>query len=143
MFSVYKNHPVRTQRERCAQTIADLLMSAISLHEPCFATVVAQPISARAVIPSLTYRSGIHPLLSIANAAGMMVNPVLTPGFDAQCNRRIRAGKFAVDPAAQVQGRHVLVIDDIWTTGSNARSAALALRRAGAAAISVLVIGRW
>jgi orotate phosphoribosyltransferase len=42
-----------------------------------------------------------------------------------------------------VQGHHVLVLDDMWTTGSNAQSAALALRRAGAAAVSVMVVGRW
>jgi orotate phosphoribosyltransferase len=37
----------------------------------------------------------------------------------------------------------VLILDDVWTTGSNAQSAALAVRRAGAAAVSVLVVGRW
>ena len=37
----------------------------------------------------------------------------------------------------------MLVLDDTWTTGSNAQSAALTLRRAGAAAVSVMVVGRW
>ena len=40
-------------------------------------------------------------------------------------------------------GKHVLVIDDVWTTGCNAQSAALMLRRAGAAAVTVMVVGRW
>lgn len=36
----------------------------------------------------------------------------------------------------------VLLIDDTWTTGGNAQSAALALRAAGASKVAVMVIGR-
>jgi orotate phosphoribosyltransferase len=53
----------------------------------------------------------------------------------------VDADKFIVDGA--VTGQHVVVIDDVWTTGSNAQSASLALRRAGASAVSVIVIARW
>ena len=42
-----------------------------------------------------------------------------------------------------LDAQHVLILDDVWTTGSNAQSAALAARRAGAAAVSVMVVGRW
>jgi orotate phosphoribosyltransferase len=55
----------------------------------------------------------------------------------------------AVDPdhftcAVQLpQGSHVLLIDDTWTTGGHAQSAVLALRKAGAARVSVLVVARW
>jgi hypothetical protein len=51
--------------------------------------------------------------------------------------------KFALAPAARLDGQHVLILDDVWTTGSTAQSAALAVRRAGAAAISIMVVGRW
>lgn len=40
-------------------------------------------------------------------------------------------------------GRHVLVVDDTWATGSRAQSAALALKSAGAEAVTVLVLARW
>ena len=36
----------------------------------------------------------------------------------------------------------VLLIDDTWTTGGNAQSAALALRSAGAAKVAIVVVGR-
>jgi predicted amidophosphoribosyltransferase len=36
----------------------------------------------------------------------------------------------------------VLLIDDTWTTGGNAQSAALALRAAGAEKVAIVVIGR-
>jgi len=42
-----------------------------------------------------------------------------------------------------LSSQHVLILDDVWTTGSTAQSAALAVRRAGAAAVSVMVVGRW
>jgi adenine/guanine phosphoribosyltransferase-like PRPP-binding protein len=64
------------------------------------------------------------------------------PAPDARCDRAIN-DKFVLQPAARLDGQHVLILDDVWTTGSNAQSAALAVRRAGAAAVSVLVVGRW
>jgi len=69
---------------------------------------------------------------------------MLIPAFDARCDRVMSGDKFTVQPAGAVTDRHVLVLDNVWTTGSNAQSAALTLRRAGAAAVSVLLmIGRW
>ena len=62
---------------------------------------------------------------------------------DGACDRAISAAKFVLRPTVRLDGHHVLVLDDSWTTGSNAQSAALALRRAGASAVSVLVVGRW
>lgn len=38
---------------------------------------------------------------------------------------------------------HVLLIDDTWTTGGHAQSAVLALRKAGASRVSLLVVARW
>ena len=38
------------------------------------------PISVRTVIPSLTYRVGAHPLMSIAQSIGLIVDSVLKPG---------------------------------------------------------------
>jgi phosphoribosylpyrophosphate synthetase len=137
VLSAYKNHPTRTQREQAALVVGELLRPAIQLHEKCFGAVVGLPILVRSVIPSLTYRPGVHPLVSIAQSIGLIVDPVLALGLGAQCDRHVRAGKFAVNPATPVEDRHVLVIDDVWTTGSNAQSAALVLRRAGAAAVSV------
>jgi hypothetical protein len=40
-------------------------------------------------------------------------------------------------------GRSVLLLDDTWTTGANAQSAAAALKAAGAGRVGALVIGRF
>jgi hypothetical protein len=137
----YKNHPARLERERSCSIIREVLRQGMSLHERCIGAVVGQPVSARVVIPSLTSRLGTHPMMSIAESLGLVGDVVLKPAFDVRCDRVVDAEKFVVDGA--VTGRHLLVLDDVWTTGSNAQSAALTLRRAGAAGIGVMVIARW
>jgi hypothetical protein len=137
----YKNHRLRCERERCGSIIGEVLRLGLSLHERCVGAAVGRPVSARVVIPSLTSRIGVHPMLAITESLGLAGDVVLRPSLDARCDRVVDEEKFTVDGA--VSGRHVLVLDDVWTTGSNAQSAALSIRRAGAAAVSVMVIARW
>jgi hypothetical protein len=46
------------------------------------------------------------------------------------------------EPTRSLRGEAVLLIDDTWTTGASAQSAAAALLTAGARAVAALVIGR-
>ncbi len=57
--------------------------------------------------------------------------------------RNVR-GAFAVEPlnAGRVKGRRLLLVDDVMTSGASLHAAALALRQAGAAAVSALVLAR-
>ena len=43
----------------------------------------------------------------------------------------------------RLSGESVLLIDDTWTTGASAQSAAAALAEAGAGAVAAVVIGRY
>jgi hypothetical protein len=45
-------------------------------------------------------------------------------------------------PLRELRGESVLLIDDTWTTGANAQSAAATLKAAGAGRVAALVIGR-
>jgi hypothetical protein len=103
---------------------------ALPAHERCIGAAAGSPISLRAVIPSLSSRPGVHPLAEIARTLGVLGEARLVTTPTALCDRVVRADKFMLTPGSGVEGRHVLVLDDMWTTGSNAQSAALALRRA-------------
>jgi orotate phosphoribosyltransferase len=54
--------------------------------------------------------------------------------------RAFSAEKY--EPTIAIEGKSVLLIDDTWTTGANAQSAAAALKAAGAGPIGAVVIGR-
>ena len=139
----YKDDPVRTVRERHSLIINWLVYLGITLHERCLAAAVGRPVSLRLAIPSLTGRPGLHPFAQIVQQMNAVSDTVtLVPKPDAMCDRDINT-KFALEPQVRLDGQHVLVMDDAWTTGSNAQSAALAVRGAGAAAVSVMVVGRW
>jgi ComF family protein len=57
--------------------------------------------------------------------------------------RNVR-GAFAVDPlrAAQIQDRRIVLVDDVMTSGASLFGAAEALRQAGAAHITAIVLAR-
>ena len=55
--------------------------------------------------------------------------------------RNLRGAFFVADPG-RVQGRDVLLVDDIYTTGATARACSQVLRRAGAATVWVATAAR-
>lgn len=58
-----------------------------------------------------------------------------------QRRRNLRGAFFVLDPG-RVQGRDVLLIDDIYTTGATARACSQVLKRAGAARVWVATVAR-
>ncbi|MFV2092161.1 MAG: ComF family protein, partial [Hyphomicrobiales bacterium] len=66
------------------------------------------------------------------------------PGLSARQRRRNVAGAFSCPPgrAPQIEGRRVLLIDDVMTTGATVAAVARVLRRHGAALVDVLTFAR-
>jgi orotate phosphoribosyltransferase-like protein len=51
-------------------------------------------------------------------------------------------GAFAVSDPARILGRDILLVDDVYTTGTTASECAGVLRRAGAARVWVATVAR-
>jgi len=52
------------------------------------------------------------------------------------------AGAFEVKHRSDIEGRHVLLIDDVLTTGATASACSAVLKRAGAKRVTVLTLAR-
>lgn len=89
---------------------------------------------ARRLAPAKT---DAHTLLRIRDTAPQRA-------LDREGRLRNVRGAFAVEPSrlARVRGRHLLLVDDVMTSGASLHAAALALRQAGAAGVSALVLAR-
>ena len=63
-------------------------------------------------------------------------------GLTSHQRRENLRGAFAVARAREVTGREVLLVDDVYTTGTTASECAKVLRRAGAAKVWVATVAR-
>lgn len=93
------------------------------------------------VVPSGRDRPGPHPLRALVSGC------IALPWVQLQPCEPGSPGDRALDPdrffAPQpLPGAHVLLLDDTWTSGGSAQSAAVALKRAGARSVAVVVLGR-
>jgi ComF family protein len=63
-------------------------------------------------------------------------------GLASAGRRRNVAGAFALRRGAGIEGKKVLLIDDVMTTGATARACAAVLKRGGAQSVSLLTLAR-
>lgn len=126
--------------------LAAVLWRYLDLHEKCVAQAAGtEAFPLVATVPSGDRgRDEEHPLRWI-------VSEVVGPTRDRH-ERLLRRSPTEIAPRTfdprkyeatrLLNGEPVLLIDDTWTTGANAQSAAGALRAAGAGPLAAVVIGR-
>lgn len=134
----YKARPPVTEHR---QVVGLLLRLALERHTRCAETLSAHLVTHWAVIPSLPRKPHAHPLHRLVSGHAQGTEAPLVAAIAAEQPRAIEAAHFTC-AVPLPSTSHVLLIDDTWTTGGHAQSAALALRRAGAARVSVLVVAR-
>jgi ComF family protein len=88
---------------------------------------------------------GRHPEFSLQLAANLLQRMRVTvsqAGLTTHQRRENLRGAFFVSGPARVAGRHVLLVDDIYTTGATARACSRVLKTAGAASVRVATVAR-
>lgn len=134
----------KSVRPQVAHTelIQSLLGLAISGHMVCGHKLAQQPVFRWAAVPSTQRPPQEHPLRRLVAARfqpGFEVALTTRPG--AVKERTLQPANFEIHGTI-LPGTHVTVLDDSWVTGGSAQSAAVALRTAGAATVSILTLAR-
>ena len=132
---------------RLTAELAAVLWRFLALHEGCvaaaagvstFELVTSVPSSARE-------RDGRHPLgrivADLVAPTRQRYTRLLRRSLHPVRPREINTSKF--ESLRRLRGETVLLIDDTWTTGASARSAASALHQAGAGPVAAVVLGRY
>ncbi len=143
---MYKDSQDKTVTKKFRLELAAVLWRFVRLHESCLAQRVGvECFDLVTTVPSFRAERNIsHPLHRIVSK---IVHPtadryerLLVPSADAVRERIVDPDRFYTE--RRIDGSAVLLIDDTWTTGANAQSAAGTLKNVGATHVGVLVIGR-
>jgi predicted amidophosphoribosyltransferase len=127
--------------------LAAVLWRYLELHELCIAHAAAvEHFDLVTTVPSSDReRDDGHPLHRVV---GQWTEPVrdryrrlLRRTAARSSAREFDMRRF--ETCHELRGDSVLLVDDTWTTGANAQSAAAALKAGGASAVAAVVIGRY
>lgn len=130
---------------RMALGLAAVLWRFLALHETCVARAArAQFVVATSVPSSRRAPDEPHRLRHVASRLVAPLRdryqPLLRLTDTAVAPHCFSPHRYAAD--RDLSGMAVLLIDDTWTTGANAQSAAATLKAAGARTVAAVVIGR-
>jgi hypothetical protein len=142
---VYKSDKPETIRRSVSAGLAAITWRWLSKHEQCLANAVGiDEFEAVMTVPSAKGRVD-HPLESMVRDVIGQTKPrfqqLLRANPDLQSEHYAQHGQFVMS-GDLVRGTPALLIDDTWTSGGHAQSAAQTLREAGAGPVGIVAIGR-
>jgi ComF family protein len=127
-----------------ADAPAEMLVVPVPLHRLKYAERGFNQARSLAV-EALAFLRKSHPAWRLTLASSTLIRLKATEsqaGLTPRQRRMNVRGAFTVSDPAAVKLKHVLVIDDILTTGATARATAQALAKAGAASVWVATLAR-
>lgn len=141
----YKDHHLPEVRAQLATIVAATIARFTHRHWPCIATMLGGTPTVVTTVPStrLAARSGEHPLVAAVRRSFRLAglhSTLLTRG-PGQVGPQ-QASDDAFLACTDLRDHRVPLIEDTFTRGARAQSAASALRLAGASAVAVVSAGR-
>jgi predicted amidophosphoribosyltransferase len=141
----YKDHHRPEVRAHFATILSATIARFTFRHWACITAMLGGEPTLVTTVPSTrpATRPGEHPLVAVVRRSPLLASlhrPVLTRGPGQVGHQRANDDAFIVNGA--LQSHNVLLIEDTFTSGARAQSAACALRLAGAAAVTVVTAGR-
>jgi hypothetical protein len=123
--------------------ISALMTRFLGQHGDCIRRAAGQDWDVLTIVPSSQGREGRHPLEDAIRLSPFLFDqyqPLLRPGSERADHNL--ASDLAYDVVASVSGTRVLLLDDTFTSGARAQSAASSLHCAGAHVVAMVPIGR-
>ncbi|HEY6472041.1 MAG TPA: hypothetical protein VIY26_04050 [Acidimicrobiales bacterium] len=147
----YKEAPVDEARARFGPIVRELCAGFLRAHAACVTALAGGRPDFVLPVPS-THRPGGSPIARLPGLAadveaalpGVRWTGLLVRTCEPVGHMRPSPRAFVVPPTlrSRVAGRRVVLLDDTYVSGSRSQSAAAGLRRAGAASVVVVVLGR-
>lgn len=141
----YKDDSYRqATRDRFSLEIAALFERFLVTHRDCIEGQAGRQWDTITIVPSSKQRPGTHPLETAIRRSPWITDQyrrLLDPGTSPLDHNQMSDTGFA--PTEDVSGGAILLLDDTFTTGARAQSAASALLTGGATVIAIVPAARY
>ena len=127
-------------RDGFRQQVSALLARFLWKHGDCIQAAAGEEWGCLTIVPSSQGRAGEHPLegaIRLFPSLRDQYRALLMPGTETAEHNRASDSAYAV--TEDVSGLRVLLVDDTFTSGARAQSAASALQLAGARVVAMVL----
>lgn len=139
----YKSGVYPRQQQEFSLKVVSLLCHFLGRHHHCIEAQAGRNWNVITTVPSTGGRSGEHPLVSALRQVPSVFQSyeqLLEPTSEPLGHNRASDAGFR--PSGRLDDARVLLIDDTFTSGARAQSAASVLNNAGADVVAIVPIGR-